>query len=270
MIDILKMWTIGVGDLCFGWLLWMPRGVAIALIAVLTAALSHAIRSLSEQRGWAARCQRDLIQLRRLIRQADAAGDRNALARHRDNRARVLSARGWHESRILLTTLVPLLTMVIWAEERLSRLPILPHQTVTFRVTTPLSEVGRLTHLVPTERLAVHAGYVRRIEAMTAGEVHVGVADWGVSVESSEPIEVLVRSGAKTLSHPLTASPSQSTSVSDHGGGYTTSVVGKPYSPWNLPWLGGGWLTLYLPYTAFAYVLIWFFFRRSGGRRTSE
>lgn len=256
MMDMLTSWAVSLGDLCFGWLLWVPRGVAITLLSAITATLSYAIRYACDVGHLTSFAKRDLKQLRQLKRQARESGDLARLDRLRRNRASVLAVLCRHELLVLLVALVPLVLIVTWADERLSRLPQRPNQPVAVHLLTPLSDVGSLTHLVPTDALAIDGGCVRRIETTSVDDLPGGMAVWKVATDSQEPIPLVIRLGERTFIHELVVGPKMSPAVVRHESRCVTTIAHEKYAPWNLPLPGDAWLHLYLATSMMFFVLL--------------
>lgn len=268
-METINTWAVSVGDLCFGWLLWLPRGPAIALLALITALLAQAVRYACNVDDWQTRTRQDLRWLRRLLRQAKQAADIGELARHRANRARVLRLRCFHELRILFVALLPLLMIFTWAEERLSCLPHLPNQHVTLQLTTAPSDIGNLSHLVPADSITIRGGYVRRIEPTSVNDLPRGMTCWEVATDSSEPVQLMIRIGNRTLRHKLVTGRKPSPGVIRHGSQRTTTIARKQYSPWDLRLPGPGWLYIYVPCTVAFSMSMGLFWRLARQRRAT-
>ena len=83
MIAAWKTVACAVGDLLAGWTLWLPRDAALVLLALMTAGLALVLRRLCTNPHTLRLMRDDLVQLKRLKRQARAVGDWAALARFR-------------------------------------------------------------------------------------------------------------------------------------------------------------------------------------------
>ena len=252
-----RLWNelcAAVGDATLGWLLYLPRDVALVLLAALTAIFLMLIRRfVSNQRRLQGAVQ-DNRRLRRLIRRARRQGDRERVARYRRTRSSVARVRIAAEVWPALLALLPLSIVVTWAAGRLPHYPPDGGTPVKLTAYTPITAVGEVVHLVPHPALQVQDGWMRAIEA---GERHGrrrGLAAWQLTCPPP-PIELQlqIRLGADTIQHPLrvghrTYAPPVHVHVSDD---LVTEVTLTPYRPF-------GWLpdTGWLPAWTMAYLVL--------------
>ena len=199
----LSKWIVQAMDYPLGWLLLLPRDVAIGHIAVATSLFLAAVRKWTPSQDQLRRCGADVRRLRTLKRQARRARDKAAVARIRKTLGMVSGIKLKAEGKPLLAAVVPIILLAVWAVERLDYLPPRVDADLEVRAYYPLSSVGELTHLVPPAGCEMCGSAVRLVEVDPDGEAN-GIASWVLRPTSaSESIELLIRHKGETASHPL-------------------------------------------------------------------
>ncbi|MFP4058069.1 MAG: hypothetical protein ACLF0G_14470 [Candidatus Brocadiia bacterium] len=204
-LGAISAWIARLMDYPLGWLLALPRDLAIALLAVGTCLLLALARKLTTDQDRLRRCRGDIRRLRALIRQARRQGEKATVRRLRATRARVNTLRLGAEAKPLAVSIVPIVVLAVWAVARLDYLPPRVGEELTLRAFYPLSSVDRLTHLVPRDGVELPQGAVRVVELDPEGEAN-GLASW--ALRPAEPLEgtrLLIRHRGQTAEHPLRA-----------------------------------------------------------------
>jgi hypothetical protein len=192
-----------VGDFLLGWLLALPRDVAIVAVAMFTSLVLTLVRKWATNQELLARCAADLARLKRLIRQAKSQRDRPAVLRMRGTVNLIKLKQLAAEGRVLLWALLPLTLLATWGMERLDYLPPSAGQEITLRAYYPLSSVDKLTHLVPPEGFELKSPAVRQVQLDDEGGVN-GVASWTLVAREPIPLaQLLVRHQEHTVSHAV-------------------------------------------------------------------
>lgn len=190
-------------DAPLGWLLLLPRDLAILLIAIGTSLLLVVVRRWTTNQDHLRRCRQDVRRLKELIRQARRDGDKAAAARTRRTLATVRGLRLRAEGKPLLAAIVPIVLLALWAVERLDYLPPEVGQDVAVRAYFPPSSVDGLAHLLAPKNMELRSGAVRLVEADPDGGAH-GVASWTLRPTSASDASTLViRHRGETVRHTL-------------------------------------------------------------------
>jgi len=199
-------WITAGGDLLFGWLLVLPRDVAIIALALLTSLILTLLRRWGTNQDLLSRCAADLRCLRRLIREAKSRRDKPEVARMQGvvNLVKLtqLRAEGW----VLLMALPPLAFLGAWGVERLDYLPPRVGEEVTFRAYYSLSSVNKLTHLVPPEGFELRSPAVQEVrldeDASEDRGGARGVAEWTLMADAPvRAADFVVRHQEHSVAH---------------------------------------------------------------------
>jgi hypothetical protein len=164
-------------DNALGWLLVLPRDVAILLIAVATSLVLTLARKWFTRQELLLRCANDLKRLKTLIRQARAARVKPAVRRMKTTVSLVKLKQLRAEGRVFLLSIIPLALLAFWAIERLDYLPPQPGQEITLKAYYPVSSVGKLTHLVPPDGFELNSPAVQLVQPDPDGAAN-GIAIW--------------------------------------------------------------------------------------------
>ena len=260
MMEVWNNTARAVGDLLLGWALGLPRDAALVLLAVMSALLALALRRLSTNQHALRLMRADLIQLRRLTRQARAVGDRASIARFRRTATAVRWLQLRQEFRALLVSLVPLAILMTWASQRLEFLPPQSGETVTLTAWLPSSAAGGVVHLVPKTGLDASAGWIQEVVPSRHADQPRGLATWQLrAYERPQAYGLVLRFRGRSVEHPLLVG--QKTYLPPrriHGEDFESQVELCPYRPLGLariPWLPlPPWLTWFLVLTISAYL----------------
>jgi type II secretory pathway pseudopilin PulG len=219
---------VRLADVPLGWLLALPRDVAIGLLALGTSLLLTLVRKWTTHQDRLRRARQDLRRLRQLLRQATRAKDADAVRRTRATLGVVRGVRLKAEVFPLLVSLLPLLVLALWAVERLDYFPPRVGEDVTLVAYYPLRSVDKLTHLVPPEAVELRSRAVQLVAVDPHGQAN-GVATWTLrAAERADSLELVVCHQGQTVRHPLrVGTRTYAQPVAGHPGGpvLATEVV---------------------------------------------
>jgi len=258
MLAVLTSLLVTAMDYPLGWLLALPRDVAILLVAVGTSLLLTLVRKWTTNQDQLGRARNDLRRLKALLRQAKRAKDKPALKRLRTTLAMVNAIRLKAEGMPLLVSLLPIVLLAVWAVERLDYIPPKVGKELTVKAYYPLSSVGQLTHLVPPAGLEMQGDAIRLVELDPDGQRN-GLAVWVLRPVSGCPpagaaAELIVRHQGETATQRLlVGGRAYAPPLAAHNGGkiLATEVMLRQAKflgivP-GIPWIGfPPWLVAYL------------------------
>ncbi len=164
MLESINRLILLVADPLLGWLLHVPRDVALLVIAFGTALVLNGVRRFTTDQAQLKRCKADKVVLVRLMKGARARGDRETVQRLRQTLGQIGMAGVRAEGRPLLVSLLPIIIIAVWAFARIGYLPPEQDQPLTLNVYFDQTMVGDLAYLLPQEGMQVDAGLIRRIE----------------------------------------------------------------------------------------------------------
>jgi len=243
MMEAFNNLVLLITDPIFGWMLLLPRPVAIVLVAVGTALILTLLRKWATDQDLLQRCKLDKQTLKQRIKAArkehDHAAERRAIADAQDAlerhgleltdqerqqlqriarrsglgrvvqrlkgvRARVSAKPIRQEGLPLLLAIVPIALLAVWCFMRLAYHPPEAGEPVEVVAHFPLAEQGQLAHLLPQEGLSVEDGWIEEIALAKLGGIQYGEARWSVSAEArEEPYELVIRTPTGDYQHQL-------------------------------------------------------------------
>lgn len=236
---------IPVLDSALGWLLDLPRDLSLVMFAVITASMMILVRRYVTNQDLLRRCIADLRQLKRLLVQARSIGDKPSQSRLRRTMGQIKGKQFSADLRVLVTVIIPVGALAVWASERLEYLPPVKGEDLAIRAYYPLSSVDRLTHAVPSPGLEIMPTPIQVVRSNDES-LRGGLAEW--SIHGFEPgfQQITIRHQGETLVHPVIIGqrnylPPRFTHSSNQS--VTTEVRLKQYLPLGLPF-GNQWLGL--------------------------
>lgn len=166
MLDWWNDFSLSLFDFLLGWLLALPRQVAVVAIGLATAALVVIIRKWTTNQDRLGRAAADLRRLKELRRDARDAQEKDALARVTRTKGQIgilkLKAEGWP----LLAILLPIGLLATWAFQRIAFHPTAADEKIEVVAYLPSqSAEGDILHLVPQPGLRAIGGWVREVRA---------------------------------------------------------------------------------------------------------
>jgi len=106
-MDAINTFLVNALDWVFGWILFLPRDVSLAAVAVFTSAILTFSRKWATDQVWLRQASEDDARLAELAREAKKRGDRDAVKRHKELRTTIkMKSMRW-EGRALVWALVP-------------------------------------------------------------------------------------------------------------------------------------------------------------------
>jgi uncharacterized membrane protein (DUF106 family) len=210
MLDALNNACIAVADPLLGWLLHLPRDVALTLIALGTALVLTLVRIFTTDQDLLRRCKQDKKRQKQLLREAKKARDKEARARHRATIGEIGLKAARQEGWPLLASIVPVALLAVWAFARIAYCTPDPWQAVTLTMFLPADAIGELVHMMPPEDgLTVEGGLIRRVGedyALDGVTVVAGRAIWTLSASKRpEPYALRFRRRGEIVEHELIA-----------------------------------------------------------------
>ncbi len=204
MLSQLNHSIVAFMDLLLGWLLRFPSDVQLVFIAILSASVLTAVRFWTSDQDLLRRCRADKARLKALLREAKTRREKDAIARHRTTLGMVAMKQLRQEGRPLLASLLPIILLATWALNRLEFHPLKIGEPVEFAADFPISAVGRIAHIVPSDDLTTTSGWIQEITAITDQGPARGIAIWRLAATpGAESRQLRIRFGAETFDHPF-------------------------------------------------------------------
>ena len=179
-----------VFDVLLGWALGRSWTAALVVVALGTGVILAVVRKIATNQDLLRRAAADKKTLARLIRKAKKRRDKPAVKRMRATKSMIAARTFAQEGLPLLLAILPIAMLATWCFNRLSFHPPAAGEEVEVVFYAPVSAVGEVMHLVPTEGLAAD----RWIQPVMLGNVDgrpSGMARW------------LVRAQARPEPYPL-------------------------------------------------------------------
>ena len=210
MLDALNNACLAVADPLLGWLLHLPRDVALAVVAIGTALILTLVRVFTTDQELLRRCKHDKKRQKRLLREAKKARDKEARGRHRAVIGQIALKAARQEGWPLLASIVPVALLAVWAFGRIAYCTPDPWQGVPLTMFLPADAIGEYVHLMPPEEgLTAQGGLIRRVgEDYAADGVSVvaGRAVWTLSAaKRAAPYVIQFRRRGELVAHTLVA-----------------------------------------------------------------
>lgn len=199
-------------DFFLGWLLAVPRDVAIALLALGTSFGMTLVRRWVTDQDLLHRAAADLRRLKERMCTAKRAGDRDAVRRMQSTMASVRLLQLPAEGRVLLVAFVPLALLGWWGVERLEYYGVAQGDTFHLTANYRVSASGKLTHLVPPEGAVTLESSAIQIVPSSESDLLI----WNLKVDGPFEGDLIVRCAGRSVTHRVrvgtrtTLSPEQS------------------------------------------------------------
>ena len=231
MLVALNDLILSVADALLGWMLVMPAGIALLVIATATGALLTFARLFTTDQDMLGRIAADKARQKELTREARKRGDKEAAARHRATIAMLAGRAIKYELKPILVSLPAIAILGVWAFSRLGYVPPRPGEPVGAEAYFSPLALGEVAHIVPQEGLEAPGGWVQRIVEVPAddgGRPANVVASWTlVAREKTEPYAIEIRQGGHTHTKELLV----------NGRGYSPpiEIYGQAVGDWGGP-----------------------------------
>ena len=193
MLDKLNDLCLLVADPLLNWMLYLPRDLALIIVAVCTALILTVVRRFTTRQDLLKRRDLDKKRLKQLIREAKGEKDKQAVRRCRTTLQQINMRNLSAEILPLLASLIPIALLAVWAFARLAYLPPQAGKPIKVMLYTPVSCVGDYVHIVPQEGIRAEDGWLRRVKESPKekkGPVN-GIAEWTFVCEQRETPYVL-------------------------------------------------------------------------------
>ncbi|HOI53719.1 MAG TPA: EMC3/TMCO1 family protein [Phycisphaerae bacterium] len=202
-LDTLNSALMSIGDPALGWLLNLPRSVALFIIAIGTALILTVVRLWTTNQDLLGRCKRDKARLKQLMKEAKKAGDKEAVARYRTTVGQIGMKTMKAEGKPLLASIVPIAIIACWAWARIAYEAPVPGEPMDVYVYYEAAAIGRLTHLVPQENLEAETGWIQKVvqDVDRDGKpINSGVARWRLrAAQKNDPYLLEFRYDGRTF-----------------------------------------------------------------------
>ncbi|NQU21647.1 MAG: DUF106 domain-containing protein [Candidatus Nealsonbacteria bacterium] len=203
MTDMLLRATLAVGDLLFGWALFIPPVLTVAVLGILTSGLMLAVRRWTTDQDLLGRADADKRRLKVLMREAKAVKDKAAVKRLRTTNGEIALKLMGAEVKPSLLAILPLVLIGTWGWYRLGYVPPQEDEPVLVELSLPASAAGSVAFLVPQEGIRVKNGYVTHVEEVE-GRIPAAVAKWTVCGKAAaEPFTLVLNHGKSRFEHDL-------------------------------------------------------------------
>ena len=197
-----------VADPLLNWMLFLPRDVALLVLALMTALVLTVIRLFTTNQEYLGRCKQDRKVLKKLLSDAKKRGDRDAKRRYRQTLGQIGGQQLMAEGKPLLGSILPIALLAVWAFGRLAFVPPDPGEAVTFNAYFTAPRIGERVHVLPQEGITSENGWIQQVRAVTEDDfaymIFAGMASWDLVAEPrDEPYEIAVRYDGGTFTMPL-------------------------------------------------------------------
>jgi hypothetical protein len=225
-----------IGDVAGGWLLYLPRDLSLVLLSALTAMILLLLRRLAANQAALRSVIRDDRRLRRLARRSKRQRDERRMKQLRRTRAEVARRRIRIEIFPAVLSLLPVAVIATWAAARFAYYPPQCDTPTALVASTPVTDVGKVVHLVPDSDFCTRGGWMREVTLDGNTGPRRGMAAWVLSVPA--PVEhrsLQIRSGATTVEHPVRfGHTTYTTPLKVHDGDWVTRLCLTEYCPFSV------------------------------------
>ena len=238
-------WLVRVVDIPLGWLLSLPRDIALLVFAAGTALVMTLARRMFTNQDQLHRCSGDLRQLKRLAGEARKSGDKQRLSRLRSTVGLIKGMQLAADLRVLAAVLVPVAILAVWASERFNDIPPRMGEPLVVHAIFPASSIDRVTHLVPLPDLELDSTAIQIIRS-GAQSPPLGIAEWTVRPTAAGEFSLTIRHLGESAVHRVVVGRTWYLApVQQHPGERLprTEVVLERYHPLGSS-LGSGWTGL--------------------------
>jgi len=204
-----------VTDPLFGWLLNLPRDLALFIIAIGTALVLTVVRIWTTDQTTLKHCKKDKQTIKKLLKEAKKAKNKPRIKQLQATMQQIAMKSFVSEGKPLLASLLPVILIATWSMNRIGYLPPDGNSPIEVTVFSPVLAINNLVHAVPQDGIVAATGWIQNVheERNPAGKIVAGVARWALDCEPREAhYNLEFRHGTQTLTTELT-------------------VNGKTYSP---------------------------------------
>jgi len=187
-MNLLDHWNSlcnAIFDAALGWLLGLSWTATLVVVAVVTGAVLALLRRAATNQDLLRRADEDRKTLKRLLREARARGEKDAVRRMRATKSMIALRTMGQEPLPLLLSILPIALLATWCFNRLGYHPPAGGEKVEAVFYAPVSAVGEAMHLVPVDGMSAD----RWVQPVELGEVQgqpSGIARWTLAAEPRE------------------------------------------------------------------------------------
>ncbi len=208
MLETLEDLILTITDPLLGWLLWLPRDVALLIVALLTGLILTLARKWTTDQPYLARCNTDKRRLKELVKEAKKKKDREARKRLRRTLGQLGAVKFKAEGKPLLLAIVPIAMLAVWAFARIAYMPVAPDEAVTVNAYYPLPGIGRRVHMVPQQDVVAENGWIQQVRPVEEDDfafgIYDGMASWEINAKPrNEPYSLNIRFAGESFGIPL-------------------------------------------------------------------
>jgi len=207
MLEAMNNLMMSLMDMLMGWMLYLPKDVALGIVAVATAAILTLVRPFTTNQDLLRRCKADKQKLKGLIQQAKVKKDKEAVGRYRATVAAIGMKAMKAEGKPLLIAIIPIALLAVWCFGRLGFEAPTPEEPVKVMAYFPQSSIDGVAHITPVDDVEAKTGWVQKITQDPApgpGGAVNGWASWELAAKASEkPYMLALRHQGKTYEKEL-------------------------------------------------------------------
>ena len=182
MFQIVNDFIVAMMDYVLGWLLYLPRDVAMIGVAVIASVIVVFPRKWVTDQDWLKRADDDQKRLKELKKAAAKKKDKEAVQRHKATISQVQLRAIKYEGKPLLIMLIAMVLIAMWCFGRMGFNPPQGGEAVEVKLHVPSSEIGEIGHLVPVDGIESVDGWVQKAKRDTLPEK---VGFWDVYVDKA-------------------------------------------------------------------------------------
>ncbi|MEI6563019.1 MAG: hypothetical protein WCO42_01785 [bacterium] len=164
IVEMINNWLVLAMDYVFGWVLYLPRDLALFSVAAMTSFVMVITRKWASDQGWLKRANDDTIRLNQLTAVAKKENNIEAVKRYQQTQAQIKMKSMKQEGAPLLWALLPIILLATWCFGRIAFLPPKADEWVTVKAYFGTATIGNVVHLVPSDGLKVKEGWVRPVK----------------------------------------------------------------------------------------------------------
>ena len=182
--------------------------LALGILALGTALLVLLIRKRTTDQDFLRRCKLDRVRLKSRLKEARQAKNAHDVSRFKAVLGTIGLRTMKQEGLPLLVSLVPITLIASWAFARLGYHAPATGEWVAVEFTVPISESGKLIHVVPQDGLETQEGWIQEVVEKQNSPIPAGVASWSVrATTSGSSYPLVIRLGERTFRHEFRAGP---------------------------------------------------------------
>lgn len=203
-----NQWFLKIADPLLNPLLYLPKDAALVILALGTAVLVLLIRKMTTDQQFLRRCQSDRVRLKSRLKEARRAQNVQDVTRFKAVLGTIGIRAMKQEGLPLLISLLPITLLASWAYARLGYHAPAKNEWVAVEFSLPISEIGKLIHLVPQDGLESREGWIQEVGKNHESSISAGVVTWAVKASTStSSFPLLIRLGDRTFRHEFRAGP---------------------------------------------------------------